>query len=84
MTFDLRPEAQERHRNQRDESLRSGGRVFQAGGTVKTKAQSAHEFDILKTAKKSEWLDNVNKGERGGGWWWWEWGLDHVGPCGPW
>lgn len=41
---------------------------------ARPKAQSAHEFDILQTAKKSEWLDNVNKGERGGGWWWWEWG----------
>ena len=74
VTSELRPKAQERHSQAKEESVvgRSGARVFLAGGTARAKAQSDHEFGILKKAKKSLWLDSASKGERGGDWWWGE------------
>lgn len=58
--------------------------MFLAGGIAWVKAQSDHQFGILKKAKMSVWLDSVSKGETEGGWWWRQlWGLDHVGRRGP-
>lgn len=69
VTSELRPKAQERHSQAKEESVvgRSGARVFLAGGTARAKAQSDHEFGILKKSKEISIAGQCEQGREGRG-----------------